>query len=92
MHDDCRPFGTEAHIKLHAIALRRTGDESGEAVLPERSVVCPAMREEEWSLERCTRATDRARATNQKAAPADGSVIVNVVPTPAVEVTVISPP
>jgi hypothetical protein len=67
-------------------------DEGGEAVLPERCAVGPAMCEEERALEWLTRATDRARTKSQEAAPVAGSVIVNVVPTPAVEVTVISPP
>jgi hypothetical protein len=92
VHDDRYPIGTEAHIKLHTIALRRACDEGGEAVLTDRFIVSPAMRKEERALEGFTCATDRARAKSQEAAPAAGSVIVNVVPTPVVEVTVISPP
>jgi len=51
VHDHRSPFGTKAHIKLHAIALLRACDESGEAVLPERCAVGPAMREEKRALE-----------------------------------------
>jgi hypothetical protein len=72
--------------------LLRACDESGEAVLPERCIVGPAMCEEQRALECLAGVTDRARATGQEAAPAAGSVIVKVVPTPAVEVTVMSPP
>lgn len=69
-----------------------TYNKCGEAVLSERCIVGPTMCEEERALKRCAGATDRARGTNQEAAPAGGSVIVNVVPTPGVEATVISPP
>ena len=92
MHDHRYPFGTKAHVKLHAIALICAYDEGGEAVLTDRLVVSPAMCEEERALECLTCTTDRARAKSQEAAPAAGSVIVKVVPTPAVEVTAISPP
>lgn len=92
VHDHRLPIGTTAHIKLHAIALFRACDEGGEAVLTDRLVVGPSMREKEWAAECFTCTTDRARATAQEAAPAAGSVMVNVVPTPVVEVTVISPP
>jgi len=92
VHDHRRPFGTKAHVKLHTVVLLRARDESGEAVLPERCIVGPAMCEEERALECLAGVTDRARATAQEAAPVAGSVIVNVVPTPAVEVTVMSPP
>ena len=92
MHDHRYPFGAKAHIELHTIALLRACDESGEAVLPERCIVGPAMCEEQRALECLAGVTDRARGTAQEAAPAAGSVIVKVVPTPAVEVTVMSPP
>ena len=92
MHDHRYPIGTKAHIKLHTIALLRTRDESGEAVLTDRLVVSPTMSEENRTLECLTCTTDRARAKSQEAAPSAGSVMVNVVPTPVVEVTVISPP
>jgi hypothetical protein len=51
-----------------------------------------AMCKEGRALQCLTCATDRARAMSQEASPAGGSVMVNVVPTPVVEVTVISPP
>ena len=92
VHDHRYPFGAKAHVKLHAIALLRTCDEGGEAVLTDRLVVSPTMSEENRTLECLTCTTDRARAKSQEAAPLAGSVIVKVVPTPAVEVTVISPP
>ena len=92
MHDHRFPVGAKAHIKLHAIALLRTCNEGGEAVLTDRLVVGPSMCEEERALECLTCTTDRARTKSQEAAPAAGSVMVNVVPTPVVEVTVISPP
>ena len=92
MHDHRYSIGAKAHIKLHAIALLRACNEGGQAVLTDRLVVCPAMCEEKWALECFACAADRARATTQEAAPSAGNVIVNVVPTPAVEVTVISPP
>ena len=92
MHDHRYPFGTKAHVKLHAIALICAYDEGGEAVLPERCAVGPTMSEENRTLECLTCTTDRARAKSQEAAPSAGSVMVNVVPTPVVEATVISPP
>jgi hypothetical protein len=92
VHDHRYPIGTKAHIKLHAITLLRTRDESGEAVLSKRSIVGSAMCKEDRALQCLTCATDRARVMSQEASPAGGSVIVNVVPTPVVEVTVISPP
>jgi hypothetical protein len=92
VHDHRYPFGTKAHIKLHAIALLRTYNKGGKAVLTGRFTVRPAMREEGRAQECVTCAPDRARAKSQVAAPAAGSVIVKVVPTPAAEVTVISPP
>ena len=92
MHDHRYSIGAKAHIKLHAIALLRTCSEGGEAVLTDRLVVSPTMSEENRTLECLTCTTDRARAKSQEAAPLAGSVIVKVVPTPAVEVTVISPP
>jgi hypothetical protein len=51
VHDHRYPIGAKAHIKLHAIALICACDESGEAVLPERCAVGPAMCEEERALE-----------------------------------------
>ena len=92
MHDHRYPFGAKAHVELDAIAQRCACDEGGEAVLTDRLVVGPSMREKEWAAECFTCTTDRARATAQEAAPAAGSVMVNVVPTPVVEETVISPP
>ncbi len=92
MHDHRRPFGAKAHIELHTIALLRARNERGEAVLMGRLVVGSAMREEERALECLAGVTDRARPTAQEAAPAAGSVIVKVVPTPEIEVTVMSPP
>ena len=92
MHDHRYSIGAKAHIKLHAIALLRTCSEGGEAVLTDRLVVSSTMSEENRTLECLTCTTDRARAMSQEAAPAAGSVMVNVVPTPVVEVTVISPP
>jgi hypothetical protein len=92
VHDHRYPFGAKAHIELHTIALLRARNKRGEAVLTERCIVGPAMCEEERALECLAGVTDRARATAQEAAPAAGSVIVKVVPTPEVEVTVMSPP
>lgn len=92
VHHHRYPFGTKAHIKLHAIALRGACDESGEAILSERCIMGSAMCKKDRTLKCLTCATDRAGAISQEAAPACGSVIVNVVPTPVVEVTVISPP
>ena len=92
VHDHRYSIGAKAHIELHAIAQRCACNEGGKAVLTDRLVVCPTMSEENRTLECLTCTTDRARAKSQEAAPAAGSVIVNVVPTPAVEVTVISPP
>lgn len=92
MHDHRYPIGTEAHIKLHPITLMRARDESGEAVLSKHGIVGSAMCKEDWALQCLTCATDRARAMSQEASPAGGSVMVNVVPTPVVEVTAISPP
>ena len=92
MHDHRYSIGAKAHIKLHALALLRTCSEGGEAVLTDRLVVSPTMSEENRTLECLTCTTDRARAKSQEAAPLAGSVMVNVVPTPVVEVTVISPP
>ena len=92
MHDHRCPICAKAHIKLHAVALRRTCNEGGETVLPKRCIVGSAMCEEERALEYLTCATNRARSKSQEAAPAAGSLIVKVVPTPVVEVTVISPP
>ena len=92
MHDHRCSIGAKAHIKLHAIAQRCSCNEGSEAVLTDRLVVSPAMCEEERALECLTCTTDRARAKSQEAAPSAGSVMVNVVPTPVVEVTVISPP
>ena len=92
MHDHRYPFGAKAHVKLHAIAQRCACNEGGEAVLTDRLVVSPTMSEENRTLECLTCTTDRARAKSQEAAPLAGSVMVNVVPTPVVEVTVISPP
>jgi hypothetical protein len=51
VHDHRYPFGTKAHVKLHAIALICAYDEGGEAVLPERCTVGPAMCEQERALE-----------------------------------------
>lgn len=92
VHEHRYSIGAKAHIKLHAIALLRTCSEGGEAVLTDRLVVSPTMSEENRTLVCLTCTTDRARAKSQEAAPLAGSVIVKVVPTPAVEVTVISPP
>ena len=92
MHDHRYSIGAKAHIELHAIAQRCACNEGGKAVLTDRLVVSPTMSEENRTLECLTCTTDRARAKSQEAAPAAGSVIVNVVPTPAGEVTVISPP
>ena len=92
MHDHRYSIGAKAHIKLHTIALLCARDESGEAVLLKHLVVGSAMCEENRTLECLTCTTDRARAKNQEAAPSAGSVMVKVVPTPVVEVTVISPP
>jgi len=92
VHDHRYSIGAKAHIKLHAIAQRCACNEGGEAVLTDRLVVSPTMSEENRTLECLTCTTDRARAKSQEAAPLAGSVMVNVVPTPVVEVTVISPP
>ena len=92
MHDHRCALGAKAHIELHAIAQRCACSEGGKAVLTDRLVVSPTMSEENRTLECLTCTTDRARAKSQEAAPAAGSVMVNVVPTPVVEVTVISPP
>ena len=92
MHDHRYPFGAKAHVKLHAITQRCACNEGGEAVLTDRLVVSPTMSEENRTLECLTCTTDRARAKSQEAAPSAGSVMVNVVPTPVVEATVISPP
>ncbi len=92
VHDHRYSIGAKAHVKLHAIAQRCACNEGGEAVLTDRLVVSPTMSEENRTLECLTCTTDRARAKSQEAAPSAGSVMVNVVPTPAVEVTVISPP
>ena len=92
VHNHRYPVGAKAHIELHAIAQRCACNEGGKAVLTDRLVVSPTMSEENRTLQCLTCTTDRARAKSQEAAPAAGSVIVNVVPTPAVEVTVISPP
>jgi hypothetical protein len=92
VHDHRYPFGAKAHVELDAIAQRCACNEGGEAVLTDRLVVSPTMSEENRTLECLTCTTDRARAKSQEAAPLAGSVMVNVVPTPAVEVTVISPP
>ena len=51
VHDHRFPVGAKAHIKLHAIALRRARNERGEAVLTERCIVGPAMCEEDRALE-----------------------------------------
>jgi hypothetical protein len=92
VHDHRFPFGTEAHIKLHPIELLRACNKGCEAVFTDRSAVCAAVGKEEWPLKCLTCATDRAGLKSQEAAPPAGSVIVNVVPTPVAEVTVISPP
>ena len=92
MHDHRCALGAKAHVALHAIAQRCACNEGGEAVLTDRLVVSPTMSEENRTLECLTCTTDRARAKSQEAAPLAGSVMVNVVPTPVVEVTVISPP
>ena len=92
MHDHRYPVGAKAHVKLDAIAQRCACNEGGKAVLTDRLVVSPTMSEENRTLQCLTCTTDRARAKSQEAAPAGGSVMVNVVPTPVVEVTVISPP
>ena len=92
MHDHRCSIGAKAHIKLHAIAQRCSCNEGSEAVLTDRLVVSPTMSEENRTLECLTCTTDRARAKSQEAAPSAGSVMVNVVPTPVVEATVISPP
>jgi hypothetical protein len=92
VHDHRYPIGAKSHIELQAIELLCSCDKRGETVLTQSLVMCSAMREKEWAAECFTCATDRARAMTQEAAPAAGSVIVNVVPTPADEGTVISPP
>ena len=92
MHNHCGAICTKAHVKLHTLTLCGACHESIKAVLANGFGVGSSVREKEWTPERFACATDRAQATIQEATPAEGNVMVNVVPTPVVEVTVISPP
>ena len=60
VHDHRCALGTEAHVKLHPVELFCSCDECGQAVLTDRRVVGPSVREKEWAPECFTCATDRA--------------------------------
>jgi hypothetical protein len=92
MHDHCHAFDTEAHIKLKAVAPLGPCQDRSEAILAYELTVVSSMSEQEGATKCMTSATDRALVPTQEAASTAGNVTVNVVPTPIVEVTVISPP
>ena len=92
MHNDGNAVGAEPDVELDAVDLRGTGSQGLEAVLEDLRRVGAAMRQQDRQVACRSRASDRAGGTDQGATPPMGSEIVNVVPTPGVEATEISPP
>ena len=92
MHDNGNAVGAEANVELDAVDLRGAGNEGLEAVLGGSRRVGAAMRQQDRQVACRSRASNRARRSGQSATPPTGSEIVNVVPTPGVEATEISPP